>query len=102
VTDHGPVLPVWTCAGCDSPWPCPTRRGELLAEYDGAPVSLALYMGSHLVSATQDMSWAPAGALYRRFLGWLPRGVVGPGGELPGRSAHRLPINRGQWPGGES
>ncbi|QGL46081.1 hypothetical protein GCE86_02855 [Micromonospora terminaliae] len=72
MTDHGPVLPVWTCAGCGSPWPCPTRRRELLAEYDRAPVSLSIYMASHLVSAAQDMGWAPAGALHRRFLGWLP------------------------------
>ncbi|WP_255509977.1 hypothetical protein [Micromonospora sp. AP08] len=48
------------------------RRRRLLAEYEGAPVSLALYMAAHLVSATQDMGWAPAGLLHRRFLGWLP------------------------------
>ncbi|WP_320067646.1 hypothetical protein [Micromonospora sp. RTGN7] len=73
MTDHGPVLPVWTCSGCGSPWPCLTRRRELLAEYDGAPVSLAIYLASRLVSATQDMGWAPATALHRRFIGWLPK-----------------------------
>lgn len=72
MTDHGPVQPIWTCAGCSLPWPCPTRRRQLLAEYEGAPVSLSLYMASHLLSATQDMGWAPAGPLHRRFLGWLP------------------------------
>ncbi|AEB42498.1 hypothetical protein VAB18032_06870 [Micromonospora maris AB-18-032] len=41
------------------------------AEYDEAPVSLALYMGSCMVAACQDMGWAPAGSLHRRFLGWL-------------------------------
>ncbi|MGV9977727.1 hypothetical protein ACWDUH_08600 [Micromonospora wenchangensis] len=93
MTSHGPVLPVWTCAGCNSPWPCPTRRRELLAEYDRAPASLALYMGAHLVSATHDIGWAPAGALHRRFLGWLPRT------NQPNR---RLVINRRRWPGGGS
>ncbi|MGC5032854.1 hypothetical protein [Micromonospora sp. DT229] len=72
MTTHGPVLPFWTCAGCELPWPCRTRRRELLIEYENAPVSLALYMGTQLVSAAQDMGWAPAGVLHRRFLGWLP------------------------------
>ncbi|QGL45740.1 hypothetical protein GCE86_00965 [Micromonospora terminaliae] len=72
MTDHGPIQPIWTCSGCSLPWPCPTRRRQLLAEYDNAPLSLSLYMASHLVSATQDMGWAPAGSLYRRFLGWMP------------------------------
>lgn len=71
MTTHGPVLPIWACGGCGASWPCRTRRQELLAEYAGAPVSLSIYMGSQLVAATQDMSWAPAGALHRRFLGWL-------------------------------
>ncbi|MEU2169485.1 hypothetical protein ABZ524_17500 [Micromonospora chersina] len=51
-------------------WPCRTRRQELQAEYEDAPISLALYMGS-LVAASQDMGWAPAGLLHRRFLGWV-------------------------------
>ncbi|MFG1677388.1 hypothetical protein [Micromonospora sp. NPDC049282] len=68
---HGPVLPVWTCDGCGGPWPCETRRRELRAEYAGAPISLALYMGAQLARATADLSWAPARALHRRFLGWL-------------------------------
>lgn len=72
MTTHGPVLPIWTCAGCELPWPCPTRRRELQAECDSAPVSLALYLGSCLVAASQDMTWTPAGTLRQRFLGWLP------------------------------
>ncbi|PWR14203.1 hypothetical protein DKT69_17530 [Micromonospora sicca] len=72
MTMHAPVVPIWTCGGCGAPWPCRTRRHELRAEYQGAPTSLALYMGSCLVAATQDMGWAPAGLLHRRFLGWLP------------------------------
>ncbi|MFI1192721.1 hypothetical protein ACH4T9_05565 [Micromonospora sp. NPDC020750] len=71
MTEHGPVLPIWLCAGCAAPWPCATRRHELLQEYAASPIALALYMGSYLVAASQDMSWAPAGTLHRRFLGWL-------------------------------
>lgn len=51
--------------------PCGTRRRELLAEYEDAPVSLAVYLGAQLVRATADLSWAPAGTLHRRFLGWV-------------------------------
>ncbi|SBT53541.1 hypothetical protein [Micromonospora auratinigra] len=71
MTTHGPVLPMWSCGGCGGPWPCATRRGELRAEFEGAPVSLALYMGSYLVWATEDLTWVPAGLLHRRFLGWV-------------------------------
>ncbi|WP_041798750.1 hypothetical protein [Micromonospora aurantiaca (nom. illeg.)] len=70
MTTHGPVMPVWSCGGCDLPWPCPTRKQELRAEFAGAPVSLALYLGSYLIQATEDMPWTPAGMLHRRFLGW--------------------------------
>ncbi|AYF28826.1 hypothetical protein CSH63_15450 [Micromonospora tulbaghiae] len=70
MTTHGPVMPIWSCGGCDGPWPCPTRKRELRAEYADAPVSLALYLGAYLVQATEDMPWTPAGVLHRRFLGW--------------------------------
>ncbi|MBW4705723.1 MULTISPECIES: hypothetical protein [unclassified Micromonospora] len=70
MTSHGPVPPVWSCGGCDRPWPCPTRRQELRAEYADAPVSLALHLGACFVRAAGDMPWAPAGPLYRRFVGW--------------------------------
>ncbi|MGK5739266.1 hypothetical protein [Micromonospora sp. URMC 103] len=70
MTTHGPVMPIWSCGGCDLPWPCPTRKRELRAEYADAPVSLVLYLGSYLVQATEDMPWTPAGVLHRRFLGW--------------------------------
>lgn len=31
----------------------------------------ALYMGSYLVWAAEDLTWVPAGLLHRRFLGWV-------------------------------
>lgn len=40
MTTHGPVLPIWSCGGCDAPWPCRTRQRELRAEFDDAPISL--------------------------------------------------------------
>ncbi|MEU6074904.1 hypothetical protein [Micromonospora sp. NPDC047074] len=70
MTTHGPVLPIWSCGGCDAPWPCRTRQRELRAEFDGAPISLSLYLGAQLVRASEDLTWVPAGALHRRFLGW--------------------------------
>jgi hypothetical protein len=72
VTRHGPVLPLWVCETCDRPWPCASRRLELLDEYALSPVDLRVYLCSRLVAATQDLTWAPADTVYRRFLGWLP------------------------------
>jgi hypothetical protein len=71
VSAHQPVRPSWTCAGCGAPWPCATRRRELRAEFDGATVSLGLYMAPMFVDACEDLADAPAGELYWRFLGWL-------------------------------
>ncbi|RAO46280.1 hypothetical protein [Micromonospora saelicesensis] len=44
------------CGGCGADWPCETRRRELRAEYDRAPVSLALYLAAQLVDAAQDLN----------------------------------------------
>ncbi|WP_255474541.1 hypothetical protein [Micromonospora sp. AMSO31t] len=41
------------------------------AEFGGASVSLALYLGAQLVRASADLHWLPAGVLHRRFLGWV-------------------------------
>ncbi len=71
VSLHLPARPSWACTGCSAPWPCPTRRLELTAEYAYAHVSLSLYLTSCLVEASHDMPSAEAGALYQRFLGWL-------------------------------
>nr|WP_145775824.1 hypothetical protein [Micromonospora olivasterospora] len=49
----------------------PRRTQKLQAEYADAPVSLALYMGAQFARAAEDLTWAPAGTLHRRFLGWL-------------------------------
>ena len=68
---HVPVRPGWQCGACGLPWPCGTRRRQLLAEYDGAFVSLAVLMGSYLVDASVELPSERAGDLYDRFLGWV-------------------------------
>lgn len=72
MTRHGPVLPIWLCEACDRPWPCRSRRDELLGEYADASPSLTLYMRMCLASAQHDMSWALPDSLRLRFLGWIP------------------------------
>jgi hypothetical protein len=66
-----PIRPNWSCAGCGYPWPCRSRRIQLLDEYRGAPASLALYVGARLVEAAHDLPSMKAGTLYQRFVGWL-------------------------------
>lgn len=68
---HVPARPAWICACCWESWPCHTRRAQLRAEYDGAPVSLGLLMGAHFVQAAQDQPREPAGELYAQFFGWI-------------------------------
>lgn len=71
MTALGPVLPLWLCEACDRPWPCATRRVELLGEYATSPVALRTYLGSRMAAAAQDMSWAPVDTVNRRFFGCL-------------------------------
>lgn len=71
VNVHQPVRPIWTCASCGRDWPCPTRREQLLAEYEGATISLGLAMSAYLQEAAQDLPKAYAGDLHRRFLSWI-------------------------------
>jgi hypothetical protein len=63
--------PDWTCGGCGLDRPCRTRWAELIAEYEGAAVSLGLYMAAMLIDACQDLPERPAGWLVRRFLVWV-------------------------------
>jgi hypothetical protein len=62
----------WLCAACGGPWPCHTRRQQLLAQYTGAPASLALVLGSAMIEAATDLRDVPAGELHDQFIGWLP------------------------------
>ncbi|GGJ74142.1 hypothetical protein GCM10010123_00100 [Pilimelia anulata] len=86
---HHALRPRWTCGACADPWPCPTRRRQLAAEYAGARVSLMLYLTGCFVAACEDLPHATVGDLYRRFLCGIPaaeeRAVRrGRGGRRPG------------------
>lgn len=73
-SEHIPERPMWTCLTCGYDWPCPTRRRELTDEVPQAHIGLVLFMASEFVAITRDMPEAPAGILYGRMLGWIPRG----------------------------
>ncbi|HLL68510.1 MAG TPA: hypothetical protein VK453_22760 [Micromonosporaceae bacterium] len=66
-----PMTPTWDCSGCTGPWPCETKRRQLVAEYTDAPMSLYLMMAMRLTDASGDLPRVPAGELYARFLGWV-------------------------------
>lgn len=70
MTEHNPVGRDWICAGCGVDWPCPTRRGELRAEFGRCRGSLGLYLGNYLVFAAEDLRHVPAGWLHNRFVAW--------------------------------
>jgi hypothetical protein len=72
VTMHRPMGWTWLCAGCSGPWPCPTRQRQFLAEYDRAPASLALVLGSTMIRAAADLRDVPAGQLHDQFIAWMP------------------------------
>ncbi|MFG2053726.1 hypothetical protein ACGFI9_06795 [Micromonospora sp. NPDC048930] len=71
--EHSPVTPDWTCGSCGHDWPCDTKRGRLLAEYQADRASLSVYLGSCLAAASQDLRSAPTASLQDRFIGWVPR-----------------------------
>jgi hypothetical protein len=45
----------------------------LLAEYQGARVSLMLYLSGYFVDACGELPTVAAGRLHDRFLGWVTR-----------------------------
>ncbi|MEH1167699.1 hypothetical protein V6V47_20165 [Micromonospora sp. CPCC 205539] len=74
--EHLPSAPSWTCTGCGREWPCATKQSQLLAEFGGARAALAVYLGSCLVAAAQDLPTLPLPRARLRFLGWLPRARI--------------------------
>ncbi|MFJ8578961.1 hypothetical protein [Micromonospora sp. NPDC093277] len=75
---HVPTRPGWGCAACGHDWPCPNRRRRLLKEYAKNHAALGIYLSLHLADAAADLRYAPADALYSRFLGWLGQDRDGP------------------------
>jgi hypothetical protein len=93
-SDHRPRRPYWSCQWCSTPWPCGSAQDSLLATYDGATVSLCLFMGQMLVEACIDLGNSVGGGdLYDRFLVWVRHAHRHgqPGTESPRRSAPYLP-----------
>ncbi|PWR04938.1 hypothetical protein DKT68_29535 [Micromonospora acroterricola] len=74
--EHLPRSPTWTCTGCGRDWPCATKQSQLLAEFGGARAALAVYLGSCLVAAAEDLPTLPLPSARQRFLGWLPRARI--------------------------
>ncbi|MBM0277355.1 hypothetical protein JM949_19150 [Micromonospora sp. STR1s_6] len=74
--EHLPNPPSWNCTGCGREWPCATKQSQLLAEFGGARAALAVYLGSCLVAAAQDLPTLPPPRVRLRFLGWLPRARI--------------------------
>jgi hypothetical protein len=73
VTDpeHTPRRPDWICRDCFRPWPCPSRKRLLQAEYTTDPVAVALYLATCYHEAASQLPDVPADVLYARMLGWL-------------------------------
>lgn len=66
---HQPRRPVWTCRQCGHEWPCVPARAYILEAWE--QTSRAMTMAAYFLQACEDMPAAPAGELYRRFLGWV-------------------------------
>nr|WP_242624227.1 hypothetical protein [Micromonospora kangleipakensis] len=100
MTAHWPVPPLWSCGGCGAPWPCPTRCRELRADVDDAPVSRTQRISyeEYLVAVALTLA-----RRHRPVWSWRKwRQVCRCGADLPCRARHRIPINRGHWPGEET
>lgn len=70
MSQHQPVRPSWRCAWCAEAWPCQSRRFEMMNEFDGSRLLLALYMARYFGEALDDHPNVSATELYARFLGW--------------------------------
>ncbi|MET8277411.1 hypothetical protein [Micromonospora sp. NPDC005174] len=77
--EHVPLRPIWLCRACGQPWPCGRAKLALVAEYDGNPVSLYLYLARLLHDAIDDLhklnpaTTGCASDIFDRFLGWPTR-----------------------------
>jgi hypothetical protein len=71
MSDHNPQRPSWSCTGCGDPWPCISRKRQLVAEYQHDPTALRVYMAVQFADAAQDLGMTPAGVLWVRVVGWV-------------------------------
>lgn len=68
VPEHLPVQPTWICGNCADPWPCETKRKELLAE-DMTPTELGMLMYGYLEDFLLDHGEEMRGS-FDRFIAW--------------------------------
>ncbi|MEU5550663.1 MULTISPECIES: hypothetical protein [unclassified Micromonospora] len=77
--EHPPMRPLWLCRHCGHPWPCTRGKLALLADYEGAPVNLFVYLAGCLHEAIDDLhrldpcQTGSAADMFDRFLGWPNR-----------------------------
>jgi hypothetical protein len=71
VSAHAAVRPTWACGACGQPWPCPTSREELIAEFDGNVPAMSVYMAGKFLAALDDVPRVACDGLHLRFLGWI-------------------------------
>lgn len=67
VVYHLANRPAWTCQVCEEPYPCATRRVQLLGEFGGASVQLSVFMSIDYMDAMDELPDVPAEELHRRF-----------------------------------
>ncbi|MBQ1034734.1 MULTISPECIES: hypothetical protein [Micromonospora] len=72
---HLPMRPAWLCRNCAAAWPCSRAQLDLVAEFYGHSLALALYLASCMNEAIHDLyilGGRPDFArMHVRFLGWL-------------------------------
>lgn len=67
--EHVAERPGWNCRACTAAWPCPTAKGELLAEFQEFPSMLVIHLHGLMGEAAHDLG--TASSLRARFLGWV-------------------------------
>lgn len=89
MSTHNPAMITWICEGCNTQWPCDTRRLQLMATYVGSMPALVQFMTANMLVAMNDHPAVPCGVVYRRFLGWIRN--VAPRFEQPTEANHAHP-----------
>lgn len=64
----------WLCRapGCGHEWPCEPSRAALIEQARTDRTAVRLYLDAHLVHACHDLPDVAAGALWDRFVGFVP------------------------------
>jgi hypothetical protein len=67
--EHVAERPSWNCRACSAPWPCPTAKGDLLAEFQDFPSTLVIHLCGLMGEAAHDLG--TESGLRARFLEWV-------------------------------